>query len=123
MGSLVPERPAKSWAPSGEFEKGAVHQQVEHLLASPLFHSSKRYPQFVRFVVGRALDGQTHQLKERILGVEIFDRPADYDTNKDPIVRVTAAEIRKRIEQYYQDPEHSQEIRLFLPPGSYVPQF
>jgi len=55
--------------------------------------------------------------------MEIFDRPADYDTNKDPIVRVTAAEIRKRVDHYYQDPKHSQEIRLFLPAGSYVPQF
>lgn len=69
------------------------------------------------------LEGQGSQLKERVLGVEIFERAASYDTNTDPIVRVTAAEIRKRIDQYYQDPRHSQEIRLFLPSGSYVPQF
>jgi hypothetical protein len=93
------------------------------LLASPLFHSSKRYPRFLRFVVARALAGQTDQLKERILGVEIFDRPADYDTNTDPIVRVTAAEIRKRIEHYYQDHKHKHEIRMILPAGSYAPQF
>lgn len=54
---------------------------------------------------------------------EVFDRPPDYDTNTDPIVRVTAAEIRKRIDQYYQDPKHGQEIRFFLPSGSYAPQF
>jgi hypothetical protein len=100
-----------------------VQQQLEKLLATPLFHSSKRYPSFLRFVVARALAGQTDQLKERVLGVEIFERPADYDTNSDPIVRVTAAEIRKRIELYYQDPKHSQEIRLYLPSGSYAPQF
>ena len=123
MATVPPEQEAPSWSPSNDLEKGAVQQQVEHLLASPLFHSSKRYPRFLRFVVGRALDGQADQLKERILGMEIFDRPADYDTNKDPIVRVTAAEIRKRIEHYYQDPKHSQEIRLFLPAGSYAPQF
>lgn len=104
-------------------EKGAVQQQLEKLLASSLFNSSKRYPSFLRFVVARVLEGQTDQLKERIIGVEIFGRPADYDTNTDPIVRVTAAEIRKRIEHYYQDPKHSQEIRLFLPSGSYAPQF
>jgi len=69
------------------------------------------------------LAGQTAQLKERILGIEIFGRPPDYDTNTDPIVRVTAAEIRKRIEHYYQDPVHSQEIRIYLPSGSYAPQF
>jgi|HubBroStandDraft_1064217.scaffolds.fasta_scaffold01879_10 hypothetical protein len=123
MATFATQQATKSWTPSNELERGAVQQQVERLLASPLFHASKRYPSFLRFVVARVLSGQTDQLKERILGVEIFDRPADYDTNTDPIVRVTAAEIRKRIEQYYQDPQHSQEIRLFLPAGSYAPQF
>ena len=113
----------ESWTPSSELEKEAVQQQLERLLASPLFHSSKRYAQFLRFVVGRTLEGRGHDLKERILGIEVFDRPPDYDTNIDPIVRVTAAEIRKRLEQYYQDPKHGQEIRLFLPSGSYAPHF
>ena len=121
--TLQPEQVAENSTPCSEVEKGAVQQQLEQLLVSPLFHSSKRYPRFLRFVVAHALAGQTDQLKERILGVEIFDRPADYDTNTDPIVRVTAAEIRKRIEHYYQDPKHSHEIRIFLPAGSYAPQF
>lgn len=121
--TLQPEQVTENWTPCSEVEKDAVQQQLELLLASPLFHSSKRYPRFLRFVVARALAGQTDQLKERILGVEIFDRPADYDTNTDPIVRVTAAEIRKRIEHYYQDHKHKHEIRMILPAGSYVPQF
>jgi hypothetical protein len=120
---LLPEQVTESWTPSSEAEKDAVLQQLEKLLASPLFNSSKRYPSFLRFVVARVLSGQTDQLKERILGVEIFGRAADYDTNTDPIVRVTAAEIRKRIEQYYHDHNHIHEIRLYLPAGSYAPQF
>ena len=120
---MIPEPAIESWNPSSELEKGAVQQQLERLLVSPLFHSSKRSAQFLRFVVGRTLEGRGHDLKERILGIEVFDRPPDYDTNTDPIVRVTAAEIRKRIEQYYHDPKHGQEIRLFLPSGSYAPQF
>ena len=120
---MIPEPIIESWTPSSAAEKGAVQQQLERLLASPLFHSSKRYAQFLRFVVGRTLEGQGHELKERILGIEVFDRLPDYDTNIDPIVRVTAAEIRKRIDQYYHDPQHSQEIRLFLTSGSYAPQF
>jgi hypothetical protein len=120
---LQPEQVTENWTPCSEVEKGAVEQQLELLLTSPLFHSSKRYPRFLRFVVARALAGQTDQLKERILGMEIFDRPADYDTNTDPIVRVTAAEIRKRIEHYYQDHKHKHEIRMILPAGSYAPQF
>jgi hypothetical protein len=120
---LIPEPVIENWTPSSELEKGAVQQQLERLLASPLFHSSKRYAQFLRFVVRRTLEGRGHDLKERILGIEVFDRLPDYDTNIDPIVRVTAAEIRKRIEQYYHDPKHGQEIRLFLPSGSYAPHF
>ena len=120
---MIPEPAIESWTPSSEEEKGAVQQQLERLLASPAFHSSKRYAQFLRFVVSRTLEGQGHDLKERVLGIDVFDRTPDYDTNTDPIVRVTAAEIRKRIDHYYQDPKHSQEIRLFLPPGSYAPQF
>ena len=120
---MLVEQVAESWTPSSADEKAAVHQQLEKLLATPLFNSSKRYPSFLKYVVTHSLAGQTDQLKERILGVEIFGRSADYDTNTDPIVRVTAAEIRKRIEQYYQDPKHSQEIRLYLPAGSYAPQY
>jgi hypothetical protein len=120
---LLAEQVTDSWTPSSEPEKAAVQQQLEKLLATPLFNSSKRYPSFLKYVVTHSLAGQTDQLKERILGVEIFGRSADYDTNTDPIVRVTAAEIRKRIELYYQDPKHSQEIRLYLPAGSYVPQY
>jgi len=120
---VLSEPVAESWTPTSDYEKGAVEQQLEHLLASPLFNSSKRYGQFLRLVVARSLDGQGSQLKERVLGIEIFERNADYDTNTDPIVRVTAAEIRKRLDQYYQNPKHSQEIRLFLPSGSYAPHF
>jgi hypothetical protein len=121
--TLLSEQATENWTPFNDGEKGAIQQQLEQLLASPLFHSSKRYPSFLRFVVARALTGQSDQLKERILGVELFGRPADYDTNTDPIVRVTAAEIRKRIEQYYHDPKHNEEIRFFLPSGCYAPQF
>lgn len=113
----------EGWVPATPHDQALVQQQLEKLLATSHFSSSRRYPSFLRFVVNNALSGQTELLKERILGVEVFGRHADYDTATDPIVRVTAAEIRKRIEQYYQGAGHDDEIRISLPPGSYVPQF
>jgi hypothetical protein len=104
-------------------EKAAIQEQVGRLLADSHFSQSRRFPSFLRYVVEKTLAGQEDALKERTLGVEIFGRRADYDTGSDPIVRVTAAEIRKRIAQYYQDPGHESELRVSLPPGSYVPQF
>ena len=106
-----------------EEDKTAIQAQLERLLANPHFSHSKRFPSFLRFVVEQTLSGQSDFLKERTLGVEIFGKNAEYDTASDPIVRVTAAEIRKRIAQYYQEPGHEMELRISLPPGSYVPQF
>jgi hypothetical protein len=104
-------------------EATAVERQLELLLESPHFSHSKRFPSFLRFVVGQTLAGEADSLKERTLGIEVFGKDADYDTASDPIVRVTAAEIRKRIAQYYQDPGHQDELRITLPSGAYIPQF
>lgn len=106
-----------------EEEKLAANEQLERLLANPFFSHSRRFPSFLRFIVSQTLSGRTDLLKERTLGIEVFGKSANYDTANDPIVRVTAAEIRKRIAQYYQDPAHEHELRLSLPPGSYVPKF
>jgi hypothetical protein len=103
--------------------KNAINEQLERLLVSPYFSHSKRFPNFLRFVVEHTLAGNADDIKERTLGIEIFGKDADYDTAADPIVRVTAAEIRKRVAQYYQEPAHGEELRITLPSGAYVPQF
>lgn len=100
-----------------------IREQLERILASPLFRNSKRYPSLLRYVVEQVLDGHASELKERTLGIEVFGRSPDYDTNIDPVVRISAAEIRKRIAQYYHDSSHSNELRIDLPLGSYVPEF
>ena len=106
-----------------ESAKSEVREQLSRLLSNPFFSHSKRFPTFLRFVVEQTLAGEADNIKERTLGIEIFGRDADYDTASDPIVRVTAAEIRKRVAQYYQDPAHVNELRIALPSGSYIPQF
>jgi hypothetical protein len=103
--------------------RDAITEQLDRLLASPYFSHSRRFPNFLRFVVEHTLVGDVDDIKERTLGIEIFGKDADYDTSSDPIVRVTAAEIRKRVAQYYQDSSHDNELRITLPSGSYIPQF
>ena len=107
----------------GEKERADVEQQLGRLLENPHFSNSRRFPSFLRFIVQAELEGRGDQLKERTLGIEVFGRDPGYDTTSDPIVRVTAAEIRKRIAQYYQDSGDLGELRILLPPGSYVPHF
>jgi hypothetical protein len=77
----------------------------------------------LRYVVERSLEGHSGHLKERTLGVEVFGREPDYDTNLDPVVRTSAVEIRKRIAQYYHEPGHELEIRIDFPAGTYLAEF
>jgi hypothetical protein len=100
-----------------------IDHQLAKLLASHHFCHSLRYPVLLEYLVKQTQLGNGSQFKERLLGIEVFHREPDYDTNSDPVVRVTAAEVRKRIAQYYQEPEHSGEIRIEIPTGSYVPRF
>src|SRR5882757_8305410 len=94
---LIPE------ATYTEQQRAEILRQLGRILGNPHFAHSKRFPSFMRFIVQEELEGRGDQLKERTLGIEVFGRDARYDTNSDPIVRVTAAEIRKRIAQYYQE--------------------
>jgi len=104
-------------------DKQAVLRQVERLLASSQFRNSRRYPDLLRYVVQQTIEGRGDTLKERVLGIEVFGREPGFDTSGDSIVRVAAAEVRKRIAQYYQEDGHEDELRVDLPPGSYVARF
>lgn len=111
------------WVPRTEEDKAAVRRQLHRLVETSHFKNSKRYPALFRFIVEETLEGRGEFLKERLLGIRVFDRPADYDTATDPIVRVTIAEIRKRIAQYYHEDAHESEMRIELLPGRYEPEF
>jgi hypothetical protein len=100
-----------------------VREQLNRLLAHSLFTNSKRYPVLLAYTVEQALLGNAGELKERTIGVEAFGREPNYDVNLDPVVRTTAAEVRKRLIQYYYSPDHAGELIIELPLGSYVPLF
>jgi hypothetical protein len=97
-----------------------IRAQLERILQSHQFRTSQRCLSLLRYVTEQTLAGETQSLKERTIGVEVFGRPPDYDTGQDPIVRATAAETRKKLAQYYQEPEHSSEVLIELRPGSYI---
>jgi len=104
-------------------DRGTVLAELRSILSSVHFCNSKRYPAFLQYVVQHTLDGEADSLKERTIGVEVFERPATYDTSADTVVRFTAGEVRKRLSAYYHDVGQSSRMRISLPQGSYVPEF
>jgi hypothetical protein len=109
------------WHPETSHDREEILIALQEVLASPHFCNSKRYPALLRYVVETSLAGKADHLKERTLGVEVFHRPPDYDTNADTVVRYTAGEVRKRLSLYYHD--HDSRLQISLPAGSYVPEF
>lgn len=122
----VPAAPANSElaAPAfGSTDKATVLQELEVILNSPAFRQSNRSRRFLSFVVQHKLDGREELLKERTIGIELFDRKVDYSTGDDPIVRVQAGDVRKRLEHYYKEFGSESSFSIELPVGSYVPEF
>lgn len=109
--------------PSTEQDCNAIRQQLANVLESAPFSTSKRYPALLRYVVEKTLHDDTEALKERTIGIEVFHRSPEYDTTSDPVVRIAASEVRKRLAQYYYESRNNRKIHIELPAGSYVPEF
>lgn len=100
-----------------------IRSQIDLILQSKHFRQAKSLEKFLRYSVAKRLAGSEGDLKEYTIGVEVFQRGADYDPRKDAVVRVQANVLRKRLAGYYDDEGALDEIIIEMPKGHYVPQF
>ena len=100
-----------------------VWRHLDEIVKGVAFKGSPRSQAFLNHVMEKALHGDSADLRERSIGIALFERPAAYDTADDAIVRVTASDVRKRLLQHYGNIGAEPKIRIGLPPGSYVPEF
>jgi hypothetical protein len=106
--------------PDSEIDPIAVRKTLEGILQSTPFRTSKQCQDMLRYVIEHSLRNEQESLRERVIGTEVFGRSSDYDTSEDPVVRIRAADIRKRLAQYYQSAApNSASIRIDIPSGSY----
>jgi len=98
-------------------EAVAVREALERVLASHAFKKSEQCQRFLRYVVDHR--GEPERLRERAIGIEVFGRKPDYDTAEDPVVRVRATEVRKRLAQAYGESGKDDGVRFEIPAGSY----
>ena len=101
-----------------------VQELLDDILRSTPFRTSRQCQDMFRYIVEQSLAGCDDSLRERVIGIEVFGRSPDYDTAEDPVVRVRAADVRKRLAQYYQRQKNSTELwKIDVPTGSYKAQF
>ncbi|MEO7275508.1 MAG: tetratricopeptide repeat protein [Vicinamibacterales bacterium] len=101
----------------------AGRQALDRILASATFRQVDRLKRFLRFVALEALQGRGDQLKEYVIGVQVFDKSASFDPRADPIVRVQARRLRARLARYYREEGAEDTVVLDLPKGGYAPVF
>jgi TolB-like protein/Flp pilus assembly protein TadD len=114
-------RPALA-ASNGLPEK-TIRQQLDRVLASPTFQQVDRLKRFLTFITNETAAGRGDQLKEYVIGVQVFGKEASFDPRTDPIVRVQARRLRTRLVRYYRDEGGNDDIVIDLPKGGYAPVF
>lgn len=100
-----------------------VRGLLVRLEAHPLFVRSARLRRFLEFTIESTLAGRSAELKEYVLGLEVFGRPHTHDPRIDPIVRVEARRLRAKLRAYYASDGANDELILEYPSGSYIPHF
>jgi hypothetical protein len=102
----------------------ASREQVARILESRHFAKSERLKRFLRFVTEETLKGLSTEIKETVIGIEVFDRDvATYDLRMDPFVRVQAGRVRAKLVDYYTNEGANDRVLVELPLGQYVPRF
>jgi hypothetical protein len=116
---------------SMQMDRGAEHSptreeietQLTSVLASRHFRQARSLEKFLTFVVNRSLAGETDRLKELSIGIEVFQRASDFDPRIDTVVRVQAANLRRKLSEYYLEEGLGDRVLIDLPKGHYVPTF
>jgi len=109
-------------ASSSNFEE--EKKELEWLLHSPEISRSSSFVRFLSFVCNKYFEGAARDIREYSIAVEALGRKeSSFDSHVDPIVRVTARALRKRLCEIYQRDGQGRSLHVVLPLGHYVPQF
>jgi hypothetical protein len=116
-------KPVEGQPASQEPSKAEVRETMRRILASRHFVNAPTKQRFLRLICESYLNGRASELNEYMIGCELYDRDESYNPALDPIVRVGAHGLRKRLEAYYKGEGKDDEIILEIPHGSYAPNF
>ena len=114
---------AAAYPPFAGHAPSLVEDALQRILASRTFRRSQRHRTFLRHVVRAALTHHPEDLKEVVIGIEVYGRDiASYDPRRDPIVRVEAGRVREKLARYYADEGIADTFQVTIPVGGYLPQ-
>jgi beta-glucanase (GH16 family) len=99
-------------------------EELERVLGDPEISRSASLVRFLSFICNKYFDGQADEIREYTIAVEALGRKeSSFDSHIDPIVRVTARALRKKLWNLYQNGGQNHPLQIVLPLGHYVPEF
>ena len=104
-------------------EVEAKRAELRAVLASAEFTRAPRLAHLLTYLCEKLFRGESAQIKEYSVGVEVFERGASFDQDSDSIVRVEANRLRKRLAEYYAGEGAGHALQITIPLGQYVPRF
>src|SRR5207237_7976724 len=110
-------------AAASRIPEKAIRQHLDRVLGSPTCQQADRLKRFLTFITLEAIAGRSDQLKEYVIGVQVFSKEESFDPRTDPIVRVQARRLRARLVHYYREEGRADELIIDLPKGGYAPVF
>ncbi len=101
----------------------AERAELQAVLQSPLFARSPTLNHLLAYLCEKTFAGESEQIKEYSVALDVFDRPDSFDQDTDSIVRVQANRLRKRLSEYYSSEGAAHPLHITIPLGQYVPVF
>ncbi len=101
----------------------SVRAELGRIVASSSFALSQRHRKFLSFVVEETIAGRADRIKAYTIATSALGRGANFDPQRDSIVRIEAGRLRRELERYYLTEGAGASLRIEIPKGSYVPQF
>jgi TolB-like protein len=103
-------------------DRDVLERQLTAIFASSEFASAPKMRALLRYIVDATVAGDAERLKGYSIGVDVFERGADFDPATDPIVRVQAGRLRKLLDTYYRTDGLDDPLRIAIPKGGYTAQ-
>jgi len=101
---------------------GELAAAAQRVMGSETLGRSPRLRLFLSFIVSCAEENRVHEINEYSIGVQVFGKPPSFKPQEDNIVRVTARQLRAKLEEYYRGEGATQPWRIEIPKGTYVPE-
>lgn len=100
----------------------AYRRQVQRILGSQEFVTSRQLRDFLQYVTEAAFEGRTH-LEQVEIAEKVLQRGKNFNPIDDASVRKLGTALRQRLERFYETEGSQDPVRISLPIRSYVPVF